>query len=425
VAKTTSTLSRRDHLTPRRAVGLAAIALCAAVAAAALVTGGGKRGSDADAAVARKLPPGQPLTIVWGGDVTLGSSYGLPPDRARGMFAGVASTLRKADLAAVNLEGTLGAGGSSKCPQPTPTCFAFQAPAANAGALRSAGVDAVNLANNHAWDFGALGMGQTIRALSAVKVAYTGRPGEIRYLTVGKSRVALLGFSAYPWTSPIRDLVAVHKLVAEAAARANVVIVFMHGGAEGAGQTRVPLGEEEAFGELRGNLRAFSHAAVDAGADLVLGSGPHVLRGIEIYRKRTIAYSLGNLAGYKNFARGGTLSLSGLLRVEIGADGVLTGGRFLPLKLVGPGLPVVDGGHAAARLVSGVSRLDFGSRAVRLSPSGRIVNAPGVPKPTKPKPKPEPTTPTPPTTATPPSTTTPPPVAPTSPTPATAAVPPA
>jgi hypothetical protein len=423
VAKTTSTLSRRRvHVTARRALGLAAIALCAGVAAVALIGGGGERGADADAAVARKLPPGQPLTIVWGGDVTLGSSYGLPPDRARGMLAGVASTLRKADLAAVNLEGTLGTGGSSKCPQPTPTCFAFQAPAANAGALRSAGVDAVNLANNHAWDFGALGMGQTVRALSAVKVAYTGRPGEIRYLTVGQSRVALLGFSAYPWTSPIRDLVAVHKLVAEAAARANVVIVFMHGGAEGAGQTRVPLGEEEAFGELRGNLRAFSHAAVDAGADLVLGSGPHVLRGIEIYRKRTIAYSLGNLAGYKNFARGGTLSLSGLLRVEIGADGVLTGGRFVPLKLVGPGLPAVDGRHAAARLVSGVSRLDFGSRAVRLSPSGRIVNAPGVPKA---KPKPKPSTTTPPTTAAPPSTTTPPAPAPTSPTPASTAVPPA
>jgi hypothetical protein len=188
--------------------------------------------------------------------------------------------------------------------------------------------------------------------------------------------VALLGFSSYPWTSPIRDLVAVRQLVATAAGRANLVVVFMHGGAEGAGQTRVPFGEEQAFGEQRGNLRAFAHTAVDAGADLVLGSGPHVLRGIEIYRRRIIAYSLGNLAGYKNFGRGGTLSLSGLLRVDVDADGVLTGGRLLPLELVGPGLPVVDSRHAAVKLVAEVSRLDFGSRAVRLSPSGRIVNAP-------------------------------------------------
>jgi hypothetical protein len=315
-----------------------AAALGVSVVVAVLVTRGGEQGSEADAAVGFKLPPGQALTVIWGGDVTLGSSYGQPPNQARGMLAGVAATMRKADLTTVNLEGTLGSGGSSKCPTPTPNCFAFQAPAGNTAGLRVAGVDAVNLANNHAFDFGPIGMGQTILALRKAKIAFTGRPGEIRYLTVGRSRVALLGFSSYSWTSPIRDIVAVRRLVAAASARANQVVVFLHGGAEGAGQTHVPFGEEQAYGEMRGSLRAFAHTAVDAGADLVLGSGPHVLRGIEIYRKRAIAYSLGNLAGYKNFSRGGVLSLSGLLRVEIDAGGALTGGRLLPLKLVGPGL---------------------------------------------------------------------------------------
>ncbi|WCB94749.1 hypothetical protein DSM104299_03488 [Baekduia alba] len=390
-----------------------AAALCGGLLTAALVTGGGPD-SGADAATDR-LPAGQPLTVIWGGDVTLGSSYGMPPGHAVGMFAGVASTMRKADLTAVNLEGTLGAGGTTKCPHPSPICFAFQAPAANAAALRGAGVDVVNLANNHAWDFGAVGMGQTVTALRRVDVAFTGRPGEIRTLTVGRSRVASLGFSSYPWTAPIRDLVAVRRLVAQAAARANVVMVFLHGGAEGAGQTRVPFGEEQAFGEQRGDLRAVAHTAVDAGADLVLGSGPHVLRGVEIYRRRTIAYSLGNLAGYRNFARGGALSLSGLLRVDVDADGVLTGGRLVPLKLVGPGLPVIDAGHAAVGLVAGVSRLDFGSRALRLSPSGRILDAPGTPPapPSETAPSTTTTTTTPttttPTTTTVPQTTTAPP----------------
>ena len=369
-----------------RRSGAVALALVAAVLSATIVIGSGaRRGADAAAATS---PAGRRLTIVWGGDVTLGSSYGRPPDQARGMLAGVAAPLRAADLAAVNLEGTLGSGGSSKCPRPMPRCFAFQAPAANAAALRGAGVDVVNLANNHAWDFGALGMGQTVTALRAAGVGYTGRPGEIRYVSVGRTRVAFLGFSAYPWTSPIRDLAATRGLVAEAAAKADVVVVFLHGGAEGAGKTRVPFGEEEAFGELRGNLRAFAHTAVDAGADLVLGSGPHVLRGIELYRKRVIAYSLGNLAGYDNFARGGTLSLSGLLRVEVDGDGVLRGGRFIALKLVGPGLPVIDPSHAATRLVAGASRLDFGSHAIRLSPSGQITNAPPAPKPSAPEPPP-------------------------------------
>jgi hypothetical protein len=397
----------------RRTLVAASALLCCCLVVA-LVARGGERGSEADAAVGLKLPPGQALTVVWGGDVTLGSSYGQPPDQARGMLAGVAATMRKADLTTVNLEGTLGSGGSSKCPKPTPNCFAFQAPAGNTAGLRVAGVDAVNLANNHAFDFGAIGMGQTILALRRAKIAYTGRPGEIRYLTIGRSRVALLGFSSYNWTSSIRDLAAVRRLVAEASGRANQVIVFLHGGAEGAGQAHVPFGEEQAFGEPRGNLRAFAHTAVDAGADLVLGSGPHVVRGIERYKGRAIAYSLGNLAGYRNFSRGGVLSLSGLLRVEITGRGALTGGRLVPLKLIGPGLPAIDPRHAAVRLVAGVSRTDFGSRAARLSPSGRIVNAPAA-KP-KPKPKPTPTTPAPaptttpapPTTAVPPTTSAPP-----------------
>ena len=78
---------------------------------------------------------------------------------------------------------------------------------------------------------------------------------------------------------------------------AEIVIVFFHGGAEGSDKGRVPYGHEQAYGEDRGNLREFTHVAVDAGADLVLGSGPHVLRGMERYRDRLIAYSLGNLAG--------------------------------------------------------------------------------------------------------------------------------
>jgi hypothetical protein len=396
---------RRRPPTGRRPVVWAAVALAAGTAGAVIGARAERGGDEAAAADTTTLPPGRPLTLVWGGDLTLGSSYGLPPDNARGLLAGVVPTMRRADLTAVNLEGTLGAGGASKCPpRGAPNCFAFQAPAANAAALPRAGVDVVNLANNHAWDFGALGMGQTVQALRRQRVRFTGRPGEIAYRDLKGARVAFLGFSSYPWTSPIRDLVAVRRSVTQAARNANVVVVFMHAGAEGARQTRTPLGEEEAFGEQRGDSRAFAHTAVDAGADLVLGSGPHVLRGIEVYRGRAIAYSLGNLAGYKNFARGGTLSLSALLRVTIAADGALTGGRLVPLKLVGAGVPVLDGAHAAVRLVAGVSGLDFGRRAVRLSPSGRIVGPlPPSPKPPKPPVTTTPTTTT--TTVTAPATT--------------------
>ena len=146
-----------------------------------------------------------------------------------------------------------------------------------------------------------------------------------------------MGFSPYPWSAPLNDIPAAAALVRRAAAEADIVIVLMHAGAEGAGEIHTPHGYETAYGEDRGNVRAFSHAMVDAGADLVLGSGPHVIRGIERYRDRLIAYSLGNFAGWRNFGLGGNLSLSGLLTVKIDGAGRILGGRWLSLYVAAAG----------------------------------------------------------------------------------------
>lgn len=317
--------------------------------------------------------PGETFTLAWGGDVTPGSSYGLPPASGSMMLAPLAGLLGDADVAAVNLEGTLGHGGRPKCARgASPTCFAFQAPAANAVALADAGVDIVNVANNHAFDYGPSGATQTRLALRRWGIRQAGRRNDITYLDLPRSRVAFLGFAAYAWASPIRDLGAVRALVASAARHANVVIVFMHAGAEGAGHAHTPNRDEEAFGELRGNPRAFAHAAVDAGADLVLGSGPHVLRGMELRHGRLIAYSLGNLAGYRNFARSGRSALSGLLRVRVGPRGSFAAGSLTSLRLVGPGLPVIDPTGAAASLISALSRQDFGAHGIAVRGDGAL-----------------------------------------------------
>ena len=311
--------------------------------------------------------PAAAITVAWGGDTTLGSSYGLPPDAGWPQLAGVADVLRRADLAAVNLEGTFAPGGPTKCTPGLKDCFAFQAPPANAGTLRRAGVDVVNLANNHAFDFGPLGYGGTRRALTAARVAFTGAPGEIRVLRVGARRVALLGFASYRWSSPINDPGRVATLVGEAAAIADIVIVLFHGGAEGSDKQHVPYGHEHAYGEDRGDLRQFAHVAVEAGADLVLGSGPHVLRGMERYRGRLVAYSLGNLAGWRNFGTGGVSSLSAILTVELSPDGATTGGSVTSLRLDRTGVPRRDPSRAAERAMRSLSRSDFGRRAVWFS----------------------------------------------------------
>jgi hypothetical protein len=324
-------------------------------------------------AVAAPLPPGRPVTIAWGGDTTLGSSFGDPPDNGFSVLREIAPVLAAADISAVNSEGTFATGGASKCGGGGDNCFAFRAPPRNASALRRAGVDIVNLANNHAFDFGASAMGETVTALKGQRVAVTGRPGEITVLRVDGAKVAFVGFAAYGWSSDINNLPGVTALVRRAALRANIVVAFMHAGAEGSDKTHTPVGNEEAFGERRGDSRAFAHTAILAGADLVVGSGPHVVRGIEIFRDRLIAYSLGNLAGYKNFATGGTSSLSGILRTTLDADGSFLTGRLESLKLDGSAIPHKDPEARTAKLITQLSRADFGARGAVVRRTGTVV----------------------------------------------------
>ena len=99
------------------------------------------------------------------------------------------------------------------------------------------------------------------------------------------------------------------------------MIVGFHGGAEGATHQHVLEGDETFLGEDRGDLRRFTHAAIDAGADLVLGSGPHVVRAMEIYKGKLIAYSLGNFATYGPFNLNAENGLTLVLEAHLAPDG--------------------------------------------------------------------------------------------------------
>jgi len=317
---------------------------------------------------ARKAPQGV-VAIVATGDIVMGSTPNLPPDGGRSFFSDVQTDLA-GDVVLGNLEGTLSTGGGSKCGSGSTNCFAFQTPPSYARWLRQAGFTVMNLANNHAFDFGAGGLRQTTRALAEAGLEWTGRPGQITVQKVGGIRVALLGFAPYPWAQSLTDIAAAKRLVRKAGRRADVVVVTMHAGAEGSDREHVRLGTETFLGENRGDPERFAHAVVDAGADLVVGHGPHVLRGMEWYKGRLIAYSLGNFAGYKVFALGGPLSTSGILRVTLRGDGKFETGRLVPTHLVGPGLPAIDPAEAAHGVVRTLSREDFGARRVRISPDG-------------------------------------------------------
>jgi len=318
-----------------------------------------------------KPRPVVPIEIADVGDMTFGTAGVTPPGGAQALLARVARSLRS-DFTVGNLETTLGSGGSAKCAPGAANCFSFQAPPSTAFALKRAGFAAVNLANNHADDYGADGQAQTGAALRAARLPYTGRPGRTTYVTTSGVKFALLGFAPYDYDDDLLAIEAAAARVRAAATKADLVVVFIHAGAEGAEHQHVRPGMETYLGEPRGDAIRFAHAVVAAGADLVLGSGPHVLRAMEWYHGRLIAYSLGNFTGYHTLGIAGPTSVSGILRVTLGSDGSFVGGTLVPVRLVGTGTPMLDRERMAIATLNALARADFPKSGVRLSPSGRL-----------------------------------------------------
>jgi len=305
-----------------------------------------------------KRLPGS-VTLEWVGDMALSTERGLPPGGLNRALAPVAHDLRAADITLGNLEGTLSTGGVSKCASlPSGVCFAFQAPPSYAFALHDLGLDLVNQANNHSMDFGVWGRAQTVAALDRAGIAHTGFPGQITYLRASRTRMAFLGFAPYASDANLLDIAGARALVRRARRHAAIVVVIIHAGAEGVDQLHTPYGTQFYLGENRGDARRFAHAVIDAGASIVLGSGPHVIRGVERYRGRLIAYSLGNFVGYHTFGGGGLLDDSAILRATFGPSGRAQAARWIPVTLV-DGLPRPDRTGASTRLVKTLSVHDF------------------------------------------------------------------
>lgn len=311
-----------------------------------------------------------PVTMSAVGDTDLGNTPVLPPDPTA--YLEPVKAALQGPIVFANLEGTLTDATTSKCSPTSTECFAFRSPTSDAQVLKTIGFTVINSANNHSHDFGSQGLADTTAALQGAGLVQAGLPGQIGIVSDGTTKVAFVDFAPYPNTNNLLDLPTAKSLIIQAKSEANVVVVYMHAGAEGSAADHVTGSEETYVGEDRGNAKAFAHAAIDDGASLVIASGPHVLRGMEEYNGHLIAYSLGNFCGYQNFATGGTLSLSGILTVTMTGNGVFTGGHFTSLLLEGVGQPTVDPSGEAAHFVNGLSSADFGAAAVNILPSGEI-----------------------------------------------------
>ena len=328
--------------------------------------------------------PRRTFTVVAVGDMMLGTNYPdpkyLPPDDGAALLAEVAPLLRSADLTVGNLEGTLlDEGGTPKRCQNPDACYAFRSPERYARHFAEAGFDFLSLANNHSGDFGPEGRLATKRNLDAHGIAYAGllSTDELAFREVDGWRFGFVAFAPNSGTVDVRDLRRARELVAAAQAQADLVVVSFHGGAEGPDAQHVPRATETYFGEDRGDVYAFAHACVDAGADLVVGHGPHVTRGVELYRGRLIAYSLGNFATYGRFSLRGPAGVAPLLRARLDQSGEFVGGEVVPVYQTKPTGPHVDAAGRATRLVRDLSAADFPESPLLIEADGTLRRAGG------------------------------------------------
>jgi hypothetical protein len=294
---------------------------------------------------------GAAVTIAFGGDVhfegVIGGRLARDPETAVGP---IASILRRADLAVVNLETAVTTRGTTQDKQ-----FTFRAPAEAFTALHAAGVDVATMANNHGMDFGSVGLADSLNAAAAagLPVIGIGRDADQAFspyiAKVNGQRIAVIGATqvlddnlAAAWTAGedkpgLASAYQLDRLLAAVRAarrKADTVVVDLHWGRELA---TCPIERQ----------RQLAPRLVEAGADVVVGSHAHVLLGAGYMDNAYVAYGLGNFVFYSG---GGATARSGVLTLTVRARAV-TKPSWVPAVISG-GIPIPLSGAAADRALA-------------------------------------------------------------------------
>ena len=316
------------------------------------------------------------LTLAAVGDIMPGTDFPeniLPDDDGLTFLDAVTPTLSAPDVTFGNFEGVLMDGGEpvKQCKDKR-ICFLFRTPTRYATYLKLAGFDVMSLANNHARDFGEDGRSSSMAALDAAGIHHSGREGTVASFIANGRRVAMVAFAPNVGSNSLNDPQIGLPLVADLAARHDIVIVSFHGGAEGNGAERLPFAREIFAGEDRGNVVEFAHSMIDAGADIVLGHGPHVVRPLEIYNDRLIAYSLGNFATYYGISVEGIRGIAPILLVTLDDEGKFVNGRIEPTIQLRPRGPAPDPDRKVITLLRELTSAAFPSGELVISEDGTL-----------------------------------------------------
>ncbi len=319
---------------------------------------------------------GRRVRIASVGDMMIGTDFPknhLPDDDGVSFLADVAPVLAAADLTFGNLEGVLMDGGepAKKCKNLN-ACYLFRSPTRYAQHYADAGFDVVSLANNHARDFGEEGRDSSAAAMNAAGILASGREGTWSVTGHGDVSVAFVNFAVTKNSNMLLDYETAFAWIAAFDEEFDIVVVTFHGGAEGVDTVNIPFAEEEYYGEPRGDVVLFARGVVDAGADLVIGHGPHVVRAMERYKDRLIAYSLGNFATYYGISVAGIKGVAPILTTTLDGEGRFIDGEIVSTVQIRPAGPSIDPENRALNLIERLSREDFGNSGLRFHPDGRL-----------------------------------------------------
>ena len=320
------------------------------------------------------------FTIIGVGDIMLGSNYPfeyLLPKNDANILQNTQNILKNADITVGNLEGTLfdNDGTPKSCNNPN-VCYVFRMPLRYGTYLKQAGFDYLSIANNHSNDFGEIGIKETMKNLYNLGIKYSGIKdiAESAILEKDGKKFGFISFSPNSATVKLNDYNYAKKLISGLKSKVDIVIVMFHGGAEGANAEHITKRHEIFHGEDRGNVYEFAHFAIDNGADIIFGQGPHVTRAVELYKNKFISYSGGNFATFGKINISGSMGIAPIFKIKINNKGDFISGEIIPVRQTYKSFgPFIDSEKLAIKKIISLNKSDFpNGNGLSINEEGKI-----------------------------------------------------
>jgi hypothetical protein len=321
------------------------------------------------------------ISIIGVGDIMFGTNYPTTPNylpinnNYKSLIEPVVHILRDADLTFGNNEGTFSNKPeyAKHCNDPE-WCYRFSMPEDYVNAYHYGGFDVVSIANNHLHDLGEYGKNNTVRVLENAELHFAGLTSyPTDTFTINGIKYGFCAFAPNDGTCSILDYELLKRTIKKLKSESQIVIVSFHGGAEGSKHEHITREYEYFLGQNRGNVYKFAHTAVDAGADIVFGHGPHVTRAVEVYKKRFIAYSMGNFCTYRRFNINGVSGIAPIIKVNVNKEGEFINGKITAIyqdKMTGTKL---DPSNRVIKRMQELIRDDIPESLILIRDNGDIV----------------------------------------------------